>query len=373
MPTPVAMLFAPLFFSIHSAAPPAVAPTTGVTQPAEASPDRTIVELTNAELISRLPPARQEVVYDPSIRRPTDNRFSVEWGSRIAAGKVTPDELGAALRQCGMIRSSPTWFAGEPFFVWMRMPDWLPGQVATAKALLSNSAEIRTSEADLSRGGCGNAMAWQESQESRQCVGILPPGTREVVFKVEIAPSRFFGGAKLKWSGEITLPVEVVAKAPPAPIDTPELTALIQRASQVTCPNGFFKDGPAIWLNVRAARPLTGPLTSTLMCFKAELLKDGAVVATQLIDDPDEAYGEERMSRILSRTTEFTRGELARSVILRKGIDHYTVRISGVAPSGPNQWCRTQYWSGSFTVPLAAALEPEAGMRPAGLCGPDGT
>jgi hypothetical protein len=189
-----------------------------------------------------------------------------------------------------------------------------------------------------------------------------------VVFTLEISPSAWWEGAKVHWSGTIVLPVEIVPKAPPTPIDSPDLTDLVRRTASVSCSNGFFQDGPSIWLNGWAQRPPSGPLTSALMNLKADLLKDGVVVATELIDDPDEAYGDERWGQ-----TGFVRGDMARAIVLRKDIERYTVRVSGVAPTKPSRWCRVQYWSGEYTVPLIEILEPECGMRPAGLCGPDGT
>ena len=112
------------------------------------------------------------------------------------------------------------------------------------------------------------------------------------------------------------------------------------------------------------------PLSSTLMWLQLELLEDGKVVHARSSIDPDEAYGEARWS---IDPTRFLRGDIARRIILREGLDRLTVRVRGMKPPRTSQWHRSHYWSGEYVVPLQDVLEPECGMRPAGKCGPEGT
>src|SRR5206468_1314114 len=123
--------------------------------------ERTVSDLSNNELIERLPPACQEWVRQPRTGTWSQDPIVVEWGGRILARKVTSDELGRALRACGMLRSSPTCFEGQPYHVWMRMPSWLPGQVAVAKPKLPGLSQAQTRESKAGMLDCGNALAAQ--------------------------------------------------------------------------------------------------------------------------------------------------------------------------------------------------------------------
>lgn len=41
----------------------------------------------------------------------------------------------------------------------------------------------------------------------------------------------------------------------------------------------------------------------------------------------------------------------------RDEIERFTLRVRGVPPEKPSRWCRTQYWDGSFTVPLSEVYQ----------------
>lgn len=362
--------------------PAPASPAPAQPEPTQSKP-RAIADLSNEELIAQLPPSRQEVTRDTKNDTWVDNPVSTEWRTRVAAGKVTAEQFGAAIRKCAMLRSSPVCFEGEPYHVWMRVPAWLPGYTATAKPHLPEYTCVKAGDPKLDF-GCGNAMAATESEESFQTIGVLPKNTTKVIFHVTLSPSSFppipplyfprppIGSANANWSGQIELPVEIIPKAAAQPVDTPALTALVREAAGISCSNGFSSEGPSLYFIARTRRPATGPLNSTLICLKIELLKDGVVVATRSTADPDEAYGEKRWRQLVC-DADFIRGDLAKAVILGQDIERYTVKVSGIAPTSQSQWYRVQYWSGQYTVPLKDILEPERGTRPAGLGGPGGT
>lgn len=348
--------------------------------PTPIPPDtRPLTELTNEELIRRLPPARQEVRRDIQAGTWVTSEACVEWERRLAAGKYTPAHLDAAIRHCAILRSSPICFEGEPYHIGLRLPRWLPGQSVVATTSLTPNLQFEAIEMGEAGYTCGNAIAAQESAESFQPVGILPKGTTKVVFKVTITPSKYFDGGVLDWSGEIELPVQLIPKTDPKPIDSPALTALIRKATNISCFNGFYQDGASVSLHSWAQRDPsppsppspTNPLANTLMRLKVELLKDGVIISSDTVEDPDEVDGMDR----LTQPTTITHGDIACDIALRRNLDRYTVRVTGIAPTNPtrpSRWYRTQYWSGQYTLPLSETLEPESGMRPAGKCGPEG-
>src|SRR4051812_17085404 len=63
-------------------------------------------DMSNADLISFLPPARQEHEYSAKAGAWMNDPYSPEFAQRIEAGKVTDDELGAAVRRCGLLRAA---------------------------------------------------------------------------------------------------------------------------------------------------------------------------------------------------------------------------------------------------------------------------
>ena len=319
--------------------------------PLKQEPEPSPSEMTNAQLIARLPPARQEMTFNDKTDDWEKNKISEEWARRVAAGAVSSEELGAAVRQCGALRSSPTYCKGEVYHVWLRVPEWLPKGVitATTQSPVGGKAEARS----YVYFGCGNAIAWDESKESFQPIGKLSENAKDVVFDVEVVgPPQVKVGA-LKWSGKIVLPVNQVTEVTAKPVDSPELAQAVQRTLRLYCDGGRFPDGPSAWFGSRPVRPLSGDLASTLMQARLELLRDGVVVAAQFIEDPDEAYGEEKWGG-----TFFISGEVAEQILTRQGIERFRVRVRGVAPTLPSQWYRIRYWSGQYTVPLSELLGP---------------
>ncbi len=352
-----------------------------VPQPVTSAPDahlpgasKLVNNMTNAELIALLPPSRQETAFHTTGGW-VESPISIEWRKRVLApGSVTPEEVAAAVRACGLLRSSPTCMEGEPYHVWLRMPEWLPGQVATAKAHTEHSSPATANAIDLGP-GCGNAIAAQEEMEAFQAIGILPPGTTHVDFTLTLAPLQFWGGPKLAQSIELTLPVELISPATftIAPIDSPELTALIRERSVTT----FSFGGDYASIDNRMTRPLGGPLASTLVRINLQLLKDGEPVWSHIVRDPDDLYGEAAWDFGPERSIT---GDIVTDVHSREALTHYSVRVQGVAPKQeelifsdftgkqerhrPNQWHRKNYWNGSYTVPLLEIMEPGEVAKP---------
>lgn len=332
-------------------------PQSAIPSTEEISTKRVLEDVPNAELISRLPPARGEAVRDVKTDDWIENPYSDEWAMRLSEGRFTSQDLGDAIRRCGMLRSSSTWFAGEPYRVWLRMPAWLPGHTATAIPVVPGLRSAHASEVDLDRGGCGVGIQLNYDRESFQLIGPLAAGTTEVVFRLKVEPSKDFNGNNASWAGEVTLPVEIIGRSLPTPVASPELTAIVQQRARVSCTNGWYKSGPLIWLSARLDRPIGGPLDRTLTCFKSELLKDGKVVATGYDGDSDEPFDARAWDSALKPDT-----EVARAIVFREQIERYSVRVSGIAPLGPSRWCRPHYWSGEFTVPLIDVLQAPHGI-----------
>ncbi len=326
---------------------------------------RAISDLSNDELIARLPPARQERAWDEATGSVIDSEAANEWAKRVAAKKFTRDEFSQAVRACGMLRSSPTCFENEPYHVWFRMPTWLWGHVAVARPVLAAFADAKAPE--RIRHGCGMVSAYEEERESFQAIGILPPESTEVQFEILISPSEVWEGAEITETVRVTLPVRIVAKAEPEPVDGPEVTRAVAEAMVIFCSPGLFWRDPSVHLFTQFLRPLNGPLVETLVSLQIEILKDDQVVFTHCIPDPDDEYGDLELASFAS-----IHDGLARDIIRRKEIDRYSVRVRGVKPQTSNQWCRTQYWSGSITLPLGVVRDAKSGIRPAGPMVPQG-
>lgn len=326
---------------------------------------RAVSELSNDELIARLPPARQERAWDAARGSVMDSAVANEWAKRVAAKKFTREEFAKAVQVCGMLRSSPTCFQNEPYHVWFRMPSWLPAQVAVARPSLAAFAEAKVP--DGPREKCGWVVAAEEVSESFQKIGILPPGTTVVQFDILISPSEVWKGADITETVHVELPVKVVPRAEPEPVDDPELTRAVADAMVISCSPSFFWEDSSVSLSTEFRRPLNGPLVETLVALQIEIVKDDQVMFTHRIPDPDDEYGDMELASFAS-----IRDGLALDIIHRKEIDRYSVRVRGVKPQTSNQLCRTQYWNGSITLPLSAVRDAKSGMRPAELFVPEG-
>lgn len=337
--------------------------------PTDPNPD--LKSLTNAQLIALLPPARQETTRDVKAGSWVESPASKEWAERIITpGKVTPEEIAAAVKACAVLRSSPTCIEGQPYHVWLRMPAWLPGEKAVAVAHLADAQPACAREKDGNRADCGNAIAGREERESFQTIGVLPAGTDHVDFTLTLTPSKIWGGPSITQSIDITLPVELLpAGFTITPNDSPELTALVRRHVILQFSNlrdtAFFNN----WMY----RPPTGPLANTLVRINLELLKDGVPVWSHTCRDPDDLYGEAAWEH---GDDMFISGCAAEESRRLDTLFHYAVRVSGAPPEAetlsyvavdakqrvhyPNQWSRRNYWSGQYTLPLVDTMERSA-------------
>lgn len=326
--------------------------------------------LTNAEVIERLP----EVGFEQTRNIKTDwwdeDEAVNEMMQRVEKGLISSEEMGKAFAKAAVLRSSAQWFKGEPFRVWFRLPQWLAKESwfdATAKLVQVNGKPIDAEQMLKARSifpGCGNGLQLQEHQEAYQLVQRLPDDATSATFEVRVLNTDAAADLKSEWKFTVTLPVTLVDRADPTPVDDPPLTAAVKQLVNVSCANGHFREGPAGWLSSWFRRPATGPLTNTIVRTELAILEGEKQVYVQIAEDPDGEYPDD----IYFKEHAFLRGDLAAQIIDRKDLERFTVRVRGMPPGKEgNQWCRAHYWAGEYTVPLTELLEPECGMRPAGL------
>ncbi|HLP84061.1 MAG TPA: hypothetical protein VK157_06900 [Phycisphaerales bacterium] len=329
--------------------------------------------LSNAEVIARLPEVGEYWVRDDSGDSWGRADIVDEMAARVGRGEISAEEFREAFVRSRAIRSSPRWFKGKPYRVWFRLPEWLGVRrfyVASATSDVPGGQLIQARS--WSMGGCGNEMQWQESQEAYQLVGDLPEGTKSVSFVVHVKRSPFDRDDKRsddEWTVTVTLPVEMVDEAEPTPVHDAAITELVRRASRVSCSNGYFQDGPSVWLSSWFRRRATGAMSNVIVRTELTLVdvtdpQAEKVIFKRVCEDPDSRYPEDfELSKL-----EFLRGAVAAEIVNRQGMERFKVRVRGLPPGEEgNQWCRQHYWAGEYTVPLRDVMEMEAGMRPAGL------
>lgn len=299
-------------------------------------------------VIAELPLARAEHAWSGSRWR---EHWTMEvMSGRLERGMLTSEQLGRAVLKSVPLRGSAKWFRNRPYAVWLRAPAWLCDYEIVARPVLKPAEKAR---AHLSCGlQCGNALEWQEEEESFQVIGLLPEGTAEVMFDVTVRPAR--DGAK--WQGRVPLPVELIDEVEREPDATNELTAAVREANVIRIRNELYNGHPSLWMNSRFVRPISGVLQNTSVAIVAELLRDGEVIAAQRFEDPDDT------GSVLA-STRFIRGEVAERIAARKEIERFTIRVRGEPPKDDNRWCRTRYWAGAHTIPLGQVLDEESGVR----------
>lgn len=316
---------------------------------------------TNMQLIERLLPAEQGTRFGDVQGYQTDLMVTAEWANRVAAGKFTDQEFAAAFERCGILRTSPISFSGEDLHVWLRPPAWLPEHSIIAYPKGPGMTHVQTRFLPGLR--CGNEIIEGAEEERYQSAGVPPAGASWVDFDVEVTRVFSYYSEKSVWKGVVRLPIRQVLRAAPTPVDSPETTALVREHLHPTCLAGRTEFGPAIWFSSVFQRPLSGPLANMYVNLKAELLKDGKVIVTRPLTDPDEnddAWSKLDSAEFLGlHGSGLVPAELAddvHNIVARNDIDRYTVRVRGVAPSTPVRWPREHYWSGEYTVPLKDAM-----------------
>jgi hypothetical protein len=205
---------------------------------------------------------------------------------------------------------------------------------------------------------CLNAAIEGAAEAKFQNVGPLAAWARSADFEVEIWNSASYYDQKLMWKGDIRLPVKQISRLRPTSVNTPELAAQVKELSRITALAGRYTSGASISFSTALQRPLEGPLSDTYVWLKVDLLKDGVVVLSRHVDDPDEVtdpWATYRWEPYEGGNANAFPEEVS-AIIGRKGVERYTVRVRGVYPEKSMRWPRAHYWSGEYTVPLAEAI-----------------
>jgi hypothetical protein len=324
---------------------PQGSPQTAGTRPPGAARSADLGALSNEQLIKLLPPARSELICDPAMVGDVEHPASQEFGRRLLADTVTSEQLGAALMQTTPLRSSPLWFDGKEYAVWFRTPGWLCGYELTAQARLDGASPAHALE--LCDNACGVGMGLQRDRESYQPIARLPRDAREIVFDVTARP--ILHRRSPEWRGTVVVPVQVVASRDIEADASPRLTEAVRKAASVWVDATGGADAFAL-MGILFDRPPNGVTDGVSILLRIELLRDGIVVAHRVELEHDESYEGEAVA---DTGMEWIMGEVARDLADPAKDGQFAIRVSGQKPPGASRWCRTRYWSGEFTVPLA--------------------
>ena len=295
-------------------------------------------ELTEASLISRLPPREEQLSGTGGWRLHEVGR---EVARRAHDGLLSDRAWVDLLMREDMIHTRPRWPANVPFEIWLRRPNWIEAKRIVVEAI----------EPPIGR------VEWAGKEPKNGCVidhgyrhlrfESLPMGTRRVTFEVSIdaienpwSPYTRLREPRTSWKGRLQLPVELVerpedclsaAKSPP--IDAAVRESLFARLASGSI--GFEQDNEE--------RPL---LAGVGISLGVELLNEGQVV-------------ERRKLRVESTVTPVCSLETLPRKLAQDpaALAHWQVRVLGDPGSALTLWEADRWWDGELTIPLAELIE----------------
>ncbi len=298
------------------------------------------------KLIARLRPAGAEREWHADMHSMGEDWATIEMRDLVQDGRVNLELLGSALEKCAIIRSSPTWTRGKPFYVSFQIPRWLNWTKGSAVPQIPGGLTVLAAPRVF---GMNRELKPTNREDTYQLVGDLPAGTDKVEFLVTLALDDSHW--KTKWTGRITVPVKLIEPAPFVPTDDPRITEAVKKEVNVWCA-AYAEPSEFASIDAEWHRPLTGPLTETVVCLEVTLLKDNQPVCGLHVPDPDEAaYYSPDLD-----VPRFPSAEVRKEIGWGRNLGSYSVRVRGVKPPSESRWCRSKYWTGEYTVPLAGIV-----------------
>lgn len=325
-----------------------------VIEPAEADP--AYAAYTNNELIDRLPLAGTERWRDDSGARQTDP-FAAEWQRRIYLGEFFAEELQRAADRCRIVFVAPQCVEGEMYYARVRSPLWLAAHDIDVfiTGVEVEGAPVKSSEVKLS------PEAWDSNHDQAvRALGVLPKGTTAVTVRVRVATiqhTRSTNAPKpFGWVHDFTVPVQMLDASKPRGVNAPEITREVQECLPLRGSVAMRGDTPSLRLKYDGNRSQdgivqTGELARTMVAARVEVLRDGVVIHMAGMHDANEIDFNQDPAASLE-------GEVAHAVLDPEQWGRYTLRVTGDHPGYLSMWHRTQYWTGTYTVPLTDVLKP---------------
>jgi hypothetical protein len=358
-------------------------------------------------LILLVPEAGTERHWDPIGRKAIENPVALELARRVKTDGMWGWQWRWAFSRAKVIKSRSSWPTSRPLEVGMRVPNWW----GFARVEMTPRLRVGTV---IGAGATywefsGTSTNWRERREECQVVGVIEPGTRVVQFDAKIhwaadhstIPFPDPEEPVVVWEGVVSMPVQAVSTHDAAcrPTDNAAITAAIRRSTQLrvrvkgSAETTFRQRSPGFdsaWISVSLDPEAARVAADTAIEIRGELLCDGHIVDTTTTSLRNNSHWD-----LWTRSPR--RGWLNLDGLVRDWskpdsaeVARYSIRISGVRvpdqsagtdaeSSGPSvldrarhrideerngkyggdplsDWERSQYWNGTFTVPLSDLL-----------------
>lgn len=311
-------------------------------------------------LIDLLPPAiRAERTRDGGREL---HPLEFEFQRRVFSGtELTTAQWFRVLSRTNKLRYRTRWPAGEPF----KLELWNPvidSRYVRLAPRIEGWRSVRFPLWDLDLlGGCGMDSAEQQGglAQLQQTDRSLSLGSHFIQCGLEVA----------RTSGEIALPVEIVARLDDAmpPVSGAAIDAAVRASFGVAFQPADPTLGHAV-LRCEAALDVDPALAHIAVCADIERLCDGVAVGYARHVCLPEIDVRMRAARGgTSSRAEMFALELERipAACLRDERERarWSLRVTSTTNDVLTQWWCDRYWKGSFELPLAEAMEREAKRR----------
>lgn len=341
-----------------------------------------VAELDMNELILRLPPAGKEWTGERSEEGDRiDDPASDEMRRRLDDGaQLTDEQWQNALLLSKAIRAHKKWPRNEQFRVSLTVPRWLG--IAQIR-LVPQLPELKSTSVGELKTGFSGTGAMIDARDARAglCLGILPEGTTEIVFDVEVERGEGFLAEYstkpapppgLLWRGPITLPVELVDSFDEIsePIDNELISEAVKDAIGAGFRNWGGYDKPVPFLVIDPDLSRFPILENVGLDIKVEVLQGEKVVAeTWLVAADVDTLS--LIGSIHSGSERFYGSTNLDVSEVNSRTDGWVIRLTGRNEHVFILWHAEMHWSGSITIPWQDVVAHETKRTAVNPRGPE--
>ena len=284
-----------------------------------------------------------------------------EMQRRAESGTWSDEEWRTVLLDTGLFRTPSRWPASVPLQVCIDTQPWLRAAQVDVRAIDPDLGSV-SQDARLPA-FCANQWNLRVAMGRHLNLWPFPEGTTRVVFDVSVQqredpeawdpPSQ---SRRLLWRGRITRPIAAVSSSSdvlPATHDPEEARSI--RSSLRTTLRPSRGTWGELWVSFDAEYERTPNLGGLGMSLNVELWNGRAVVAsTELIVDtePNWIGCVERC-----RGRAILTGPAGAMPVAGADPSGWELRIRGATKGIPETWWADRWWDGSFSMPLAEAIE----------------
>lgn len=307
------------------------------------------IELDNSELITKLP--RDESRSGP---------YAAEWRRRIYRGDFSDEDLERAITRCTTVFIAPQCVTGQVLYGSFVKPCWLPWH-SVSMGIVQITADGQSLGSDALMFPFKDN--WEMFDRHKQPMGVLPAGTTAITVRLFVSTSKIPLDAGVwpkhfDWFHDFTVPIQMLDSAKPRGVNSPEITDQVKKHFPLRASvSRFWRDmqPPTLLIWFDGDRPKdgiaqTGELARTMVCAQVEVLRDGEVIEVAVAHDQTEPDSWLAWDGVLE-------GEVAQAALDPEQWGRYTLRLTGIHPGFLSSWHRTQYWTGTYTVPFTELME----------------